>query len=220
MMEHLPGSPHLEKEEEGRLSSLATSTLSYQMPLLSASGPYPLASSAGGSAIVPPWSGMVPGPPAMSTNMDSTGMAWDLQSSAWPHGFQYNTNNHGWSNQHLDSSIFSNQLSQQSQAFIVGSPNGDVTHRPNQQAISLDQAFDPHVPTVRYHCRWERCQNSTGFKRVSDIIRHIKEVHLAPDAYPCRVHGCGKTFNRAERLRHHERTHQPRIQPHVLGLRL
>ncbi|KAL3458803.1 hypothetical protein BJX64DRAFT_265939 [Aspergillus heterothallicus] len=82
-------------------------------------------------------------------------------------------------------------------------PHAPIMHLPNTTAMS--QALHPSqlsqytllepTPTPSFHCRWEGCQSQTAFKRLPDIIRHLKEIHLAPAAYPCPVEGCSRTFN-------------------------
>ncbi|CEN62295.1 hypothetical protein ASPCAL08932 [Aspergillus calidoustus] len=167
---------------------------------------------------VPVWGGTVSGPPTTDPRLDPA-MNWGFQGPPQPHVHQHNGIPIGLPTQYLDLSVPSAQPSLQPQALLMNPSENLATHQSSQQALTPNHLLDTLAPTVRYYCKWERCQNLAGFKRLSEILRHIKEIHLAPDAYTCPVDGCGKTFNRAERLRHHERTHRPRIQPPVPGLR-
>lgn len=61
----------------------------------------------------------------------------------------------------------------------------------------------PSTPSFR--CKWEDCASTRHFARVGDLIRHIKSIHIAPNAYPCRVQNCGKAFGRPDHLQEHTR---------------
>ncbi|KAL2808745.1 hypothetical protein BJX63DRAFT_407974 [Aspergillus granulosus] len=50
------------------------------------------------------------------------------------------------------------------------------------------------------------------FRRVSDLIRHIRTIHINRDAYRCAIDGCGRTFGRSDHLRVHQMVHQRQDQ--------
>ncbi|KAL2801976.1 hypothetical protein BJX63DRAFT_416095 [Aspergillus granulosus] len=54
-------------------------------------------------------------------------------------------------------------------------------------------------------CMWEGCNSSTSFQREGDLIRHLKTIHISPDAYPCHEAKCSKTFGRNDHLQNHLR---------------
>ncbi|GJP92146.1 alpha/beta hydrolase family protein [Aspergillus niger] len=54
-----------------------------------------------------------------------------------------------------------------------------------------------------FECKWRGCSSSTRFSTEGDLVRHLKSIHISPDAYSCSV--CGKTFGRRDHLRDHQR---------------
>ncbi|KAL4746649.1 hypothetical protein BDW72DRAFT_184536 [Aspergillus terricola var. indicus] len=59
-------------------------------------------------------------------------------------------------------------------------------------------------------CKWIGCRSSTPFIREADLIRHLRSVHIAPNAFFCDQHNCGKRFGRKDHLKAHLKTHQRR----------
>ncbi|PLB40096.1 uncharacterized protein BDW47DRAFT_102238 [Aspergillus candidus] len=60
--------------------------------------------------------------------------------------------------------------------------------------------------TTPLQCKWEDCHYLGRFQRVSELIRHIRNLHITPLAYPCPVPDCDKTCNREDNLLQHMRT--------------
>ncbi|PWY79870.1 hypothetical protein BO83DRAFT_414806 [Aspergillus eucalypticola CBS 122712] len=54
-----------------------------------------------------------------------------------------------------------------------------------------------------FECKWEGCSSSTRFSTEGDLVRHLKSIHISPDAYSCLV--CGQSFGRKDHLRYHRR---------------
>ncbi|KAI9371616.1 hypothetical protein BJX61DRAFT_543494 [Aspergillus egyptiacus] len=83
------------------------------------------------------------------------------------------------------------------------------THHEQDMAPATNQAPSTrHASPAGIKCKWEGCRSIQTFRKGSDLIRHIKTIHIFPDAYPCRE--CGKKFGRKDHLQGHtERRHQP-----------
>ncbi|KAL5051306.1 hypothetical protein BDW71DRAFT_202493 [Aspergillus fruticulosus] len=62
------------------------------------------------------------------------------------------------------------------------------------------------VPVFR--CEWKGCRSATVFGREADLIRHLKSVHIARDAYTCPEPNCDKRFGRKDHLKAHQKTHR------------
>ena len=60
--------------------------------------------------------------------------------------------------------------------------------------------------TAPLQCKWEGCRYPGGFQRVYELIRHIRNLHIMPLAYPCPVPDCDKICNREDNLLQHMRT--------------
>lgn len=67
--------------------------------------------------------------------------------------------------------------------------------------ISFAQCSAPSPPT--FECKWRGCRSATRFSSEGDLVRHLKSIHISPEAYPCRE--CGKSFGRKDHLRDHQR---------------
>ncbi|GKZ95336.1 hypothetical protein AnigIFM59636_009075 [Aspergillus niger] len=65
-----------------------------------------------------------------------------------------------------------------------------------------------HSPPT-FECNWLGCSSSTRFSTVGDLVRHLKSIHISPDAYSCPV--CGKTSGRKDHLRDHRRRRHRRL---------
>lgn len=62
---------------------------------------------------------------------------------------------------------------------------------------------------VQLRCRWEGCEYTGTFSRESDLLRHLKTVHICKDSYCCPVEGCQKVSNRCDNMKEHiRRVHQ------------
>ncbi|KAL2867378.1 uncharacterized protein BJX67DRAFT_84895 [Aspergillus lucknowensis] len=65
------------------------------------------------------------------------------------------------------------------------------------------------VPRLQDHpvfqCKWEGCTSSTLFHREGDLMRHLKTIHISPDAFPCREPSCKRKFGRKDHLEEHRR---------------
>ncbi|BCS23624.1 uncharacterized protein APUU_40068S [Aspergillus puulaauensis] len=68
----------------------------------------------------------------------------------------------------------------------------------------VDSAHQPPI----FECKWLGCRSSACFRREADLIRHLKTIHIAPNAYPCPEPNCGVAFGRKDHLKAHEKTHQ------------
>ncbi|OJI99705.1 hypothetical protein ASPVEDRAFT_70037 [Aspergillus versicolor CBS 583.65] len=97
--------------------------------------------------------------------------------------------------------------------------NGDIanTHaqlhhaglqaNPRQPAFQASQTLSPS-DSPRLQCRWEDCTRKTCFRREADLMRHIRTVHVSPNAYVCPERNCGRPFGRKDHLgQHRKRRH-------------
>lgn len=85
----------------------------------------------------------------------------------------------------------------------------------NQDLEISDQISSPTAPaesTASKKCEWKGCTFPRPFRRDAELMRHIKTVHVARDAYKCPV--CGRGFGRKDRMEDHRRTH---TYNHALG---
>ncbi|KAL2785417.1 hypothetical protein BJX66DRAFT_314935 [Aspergillus keveii] len=55
-------------------------------------------------------------------------------------------------------------------------------------------------------CQWKNCSSSTVFQREGDLIRHLKTIHISPNAFPCPEPECPRAFGRNDHLKNHMRT--------------
>ncbi|OJI97462.1 hypothetical protein ASPVEDRAFT_36875 [Aspergillus versicolor CBS 583.65] len=87
-----------------------------------------------------------------------------------------------------------------------------VANQPNTAGNTSEGHLSESAPSPPYfRCKWEDCTSTRHFSRVGDLIRHIKSIHIAPNAYPCRAQDCGKAFGRPDHLQEHtRRCHQVR----------
>ncbi|PYI09415.1 hypothetical protein BO78DRAFT_415692 [Aspergillus sclerotiicarbonarius CBS 121057] len=58
-------------------------------------------------------------------------------------------------------------------------------------------------PQAPLQCGWAGCTNSKSFNRPADLLRHVRNLHVTPNAYVCRVNNCGRAFNRKDNLMEH-----------------
>ncbi|PYH66339.1 C2H2-type zinc finger protein [Aspergillus vadensis CBS 113365] len=83
-------------------------------------------------------------------------------------------------------------------------PNSAMSHQPHPAPGSrIPRApSNTHSPPI-FECKWRGCSSSTRFSTEGDLVRHLKSIHISPDAYSCSV--CGKSFGRKDHLRDHQR---------------
>ncbi|OJJ63470.1 hypothetical protein ASPSYDRAFT_63302 [Aspergillus sydowii CBS 593.65] len=64
--------------------------------------------------------------------------------------------------------------------IVVNQPNiaRDISDRHTSE-------YAPSSPSFRF--KWEGCTSTRQFSRVGDLIRHIKSIHITPEAYPCKA---------------------------------
>lgn len=82
----------------------------------------------------------------------------------------------------------------------------DLSNLPRRFPVS-STADSTHQPPV-FQCKWLGCRSSASFRRETELIRHLKTIHIAPNAYPCLEPNCGVAFGRKDHLKAHVKTHQ------------
>ncbi|RAK97360.1 uncharacterized protein BO80DRAFT_194329 [Aspergillus ibericus CBS 121593] len=73
-------------------------------------------------------------------------------------------------------------------------------------AISREHTSTSHTANRRAStltCGWNGCTYIRPFNRPADLLRHIKNIHVSPQSYPCWVPGCHRIFNRKDNLVEH-----------------
>jgi hypothetical protein len=55
-------------------------------------------------------------------------------------------------------------------------------------------------------CQWKNCSSSTIFQREGDLVRHLKTIHISPNAFPCPEPDCTRAFGRNDHLKNHLKT--------------
>ncbi|PKY07437.1 hypothetical protein P168DRAFT_279406 [Aspergillus campestris IBT 28561] len=98
--------------------------------------------------------------------------------------------------------------------FVQASPEGPrlavgETSRQRRNSRTLSQRNNRTANSQRttpLQCKWEGCRYLGEFQRVSELIRHIRTLHITPLDYPCPVPGCDKICNREDNLLQHMRT--------------
>ncbi|CEL11191.1 hypothetical protein ASPCAL14294 [Aspergillus calidoustus] len=79
-------------------------------------------------------------------------------------------------------------------------------HLPEAPQVLVDQPLlwpqqelaTPPSPEKQsaFICKWENCTSTHVFRREIDLIRHIKTIHVAPQAFLCQTYLRGKAFSR------------------------
>ncbi|XRM37956.1 hypothetical protein ABZX51_001399 [Aspergillus tubingensis] len=83
-------------------------------------------------------------------------------------------------------------------------PNSAMSHQPHPTSGSrIPRASSRAHSPPTFECKWEGCSSSTRFSTEGDLVRHLKSIHISPDAYSCLV--CGQSFGRKDHLRYHQR---------------
>ncbi|PLB53302.1 hypothetical protein P170DRAFT_353006 [Aspergillus steynii IBT 23096] len=78
----------------------------------------------------------------------------------------------------------------------LGAANNATSHQQRQTAQSA------HTSPI-LECKWQGCFSATRFSSEGDLVRHLKSIHISPDAYPCP--DCGRCFGRKDHLRDHQK---------------
>jgi hypothetical protein len=63
---------------------------------------------------------------------------------------------------------------------------GSDHHHHNESSTGYYNAQIPsslHPRPAYFRCKWEGCRSSTNFRREGDLIRHLRTIHISPNAY-------------------------------------
>ncbi|KAL4745641.1 hypothetical protein BDW72DRAFT_198436 [Aspergillus terricola var. indicus] len=85
----------------------------------------------------------------------------------------------------------------------ASSPNGRGADQQRSMRRTDNLSFNV---TPVYRCRWQGCPGQTNFRRKADLLRHLKTIHIEPEAYPCLSPNCGQSFGRKDHLKQHMMT--------------
>lgn len=77
-----------------------------------------------------------------------------------------------------------------------------------QGGIDLAMVQRNQPPDSVLKCEWKGCKSKRSFGRRAELERHVKSIHISPDAYQCPVIGCEKSFGRKDRMESHKRQHE------------
>ncbi|PWY69658.1 hypothetical protein BO94DRAFT_628485 [Aspergillus sclerotioniger CBS 115572] len=112
------------------------------------------------------------------------------------------------------------QIGVPSSRHLSGGRHGSHPHRTSMNGVargSLDtryrvqraQPYATNCRTSNLICEWNGCTYAHPFNRAADLIRHVRNIHVSPDSFPCWVPGCDRSFNRSDNLMEHlSRVHQ------------
>ncbi|KAL3440462.1 hypothetical protein BJX65DRAFT_27363 [Aspergillus insuetus] len=79
----------------------------------------------------------------------------------------------------------------------------------HRESKAPDTLISSPTQPESFICKWENCTSTHVFRREIDLMRHVKTIHVAPQAFPCHVGLCGRAFPRKDKLRDHmARVHQ------------
>ncbi|KAL5042382.1 hypothetical protein BDW71DRAFT_211229 [Aspergillus fruticulosus] len=122
--------------------------------------------------------------------------------------------------QYLSPCASSNSPNYPGSGFLDLSPQEPAAVSPiNNNDAPGPQRSTPKIPreigsplhtsaAARFQCKWQGCDSSHRFKRENDLIRHIRTIHISPDAWPCLMNNCGMAFGRKDHLiQHNKRRH-------------
>ncbi|PWY69657.1 hypothetical protein BO94DRAFT_590440 [Aspergillus sclerotioniger CBS 115572] len=70
--------------------------------------------------------------------------------------------------------------------------------------ISRESQLTPRTSQSRLRCEWKGCNYRNSFNRPTDLIRHVKTIHILPHSFTCDVPGCDKTFSRKDNFMEHK----------------
>lgn len=131
--------------------------------------------------------------------------SWRPSLTASPYLVQSNAQSHYPSNQSQNPGFFGSTSSfmqrNVTQADYHYSMN---THAPSIVMSDLSLARES-TPTGILQCRWEGCTYTRDFGRESELLRHIRLIHIRPRRYPCPVSPGCRAFNRKDNLLEHLR---------------
>ncbi|KAL2847917.1 hypothetical protein BJX68DRAFT_239056 [Aspergillus pseudodeflectus] len=60
-----------------------------------------------------------------------------------------------------------------------------------------------------FKCKYKGCRSSISFLTEAALIRHLKNIHISPAAYPCLENHCERVFGRKDHLKQHIRRRHP-----------
>ncbi|KAL2843459.1 hypothetical protein BJX68DRAFT_244007 [Aspergillus pseudodeflectus] len=78
---------------------------------------------------------------------------------------------------------------------------------PAGQSLVYPSIEDPSYFERTLRCEWAGCRSVTVFRRESDLMRHIKTIHVSPKAHRCTQLNCAMAFGRKDHLKAHQKTH-------------
>ncbi|KAJ9300136.1 hypothetical protein DTO271G3_2253 [Paecilomyces variotii] len=143
--------------------------------------------------------------PAASTPLDQIGMSEWLGEHTIQHGLVEENSFADLPSMSYDNSASNNYTL-----------NQIPTEAPPEEKDTNDATTDGNVPPRRQHrpgtgrtnsghvkCRWEGCTYTGDFSRDTTLWRHIKAIHLFPDAFACRQ--CRRNFGRKDKYDKHMR---------------
>ncbi|KAL5333321.1 hypothetical protein BJX70DRAFT_71592 [Aspergillus crustosus] len=84
-------------------------------------------------------------------------------------------------------------------------PSLPTPAQPSGHSMATNQPSMVTPITPVFQCKWSGCQSSTIFRREVDIVRHLRSIHLSPDAHHCLEKNCRRSFGRKDHLREHKR---------------
>jgi hypothetical protein len=102
-------------------------------------------------------------------------------------------------------------------------PQQELTIPPRSVEISLHDCSHLVHPLIPFYfspekqsafiCKWENCTSTHDFRREIDLMRHMKTIQVAPQAFLCQTYLCGKAFSRKDKLRYHmSRVHRVKLK--------
>lgn len=147
--------------------------------------------------------------PSIATNSPGMGLA----GCSTPIVFEYHGPYHGYAadddappryggSGFMDSSPFSVEAH-----LPYREENLNLTMHPNDTVTLSAAPLPPKEAALAatFKCKWEGCKYSGYFTRETELVRHVKCVHISPRSYLCPVAGCRKVCNRKDNLDEHLR---------------
>ncbi|KAL4879724.1 hypothetical protein BJY04DRAFT_219810 [Aspergillus karnatakaensis] len=68
---------------------------------------------------------------------------------------------------------------------------------------SADDSSEPHKQDQLFVCEWKGCTKKGQFTRLTDLMRHIRTVHVFPHRFGCPAEGCDRRFGRKDHCKAH-----------------
>ncbi|KAL2843462.1 hypothetical protein BJX68DRAFT_270192 [Aspergillus pseudodeflectus] len=81
----------------------------------------------------------------------------------------------------------------------IASPSLTAIHSPTPSSPATQTPFTPK------RCGWVGCESDTLFTTESGLMRHLRTIHVSPEAYPCVEVGCPMKFGRNDHLVAHQK---------------